>query len=59
MKSGFGIYDPTTIMNAQILNLAQREGWIKLGFYMVTFFYYLYCYSTKTVLGFVFISAKL
>ena len=37
-----GIYDPTSIMNAQTLNLAQREGWIKLGFYMITFFYYLY-----------------
>jgi hypothetical protein len=42
MRSGFGIYDPTTIMNAQILSSAQREGWIKLGFYMLTFFYYLY-----------------
>jgi len=42
MKSGFGIYDPTTIMNAQILNVAQREGWIKIAFYMITFFYYIY-----------------
>jgi hypothetical protein len=42
MRSGFGIYDPTTIMNAQILYSAQREGWVKLGFYMLTFFYYLY-----------------
>jgi len=42
VMSGLGIYDPTTIMNAQSLGLAQREGWIKLGFYMITFFYYLY-----------------
>jgi hypothetical protein len=42
VMSGLGIYDPTTIMNAQILSTAQREGWIKLGFYMITFFYYLY-----------------
>jgi hypothetical protein len=42
VMSGLGIYDPTNIMNAQILNSAQREGWIKLGFYMITFFYYLY-----------------
>jgi len=42
MKSGFGIYDPTTIMNVQILNVAQREGWIKIAFYMITFFYYIY-----------------
>ncbi|CAF1166224.1 unnamed protein product [Adineta ricciae] len=42
VMSGFGIYDPTSIMNAQTLNSLQREGWIKLGFYVITFFYYLY-----------------
>ncbi|CAF1196044.1 unnamed protein product [Adineta steineri] len=42
IMSGLGIYDPTSIMNAHTLNSAQREGWIKLGFYMITFFYYLY-----------------
>ncbi|CAF1240982.1 unnamed protein product [Adineta ricciae] len=42
VMSGFGIYDPTSIMNAQALNSLQREGWIKLGFYVITFFYYLY-----------------
>lgn len=26
VRSGFGIYDPTIIMNAQTLSLAQREG---------------------------------
>ena len=42
VMSGFGIYDPTSILNAQTLNSLQREGWIKLGFYVITFFYYLY-----------------
>jgi len=37
-----GLYDPTTIMNADILNYCMREGWCKLCFYLVTFFYYLY-----------------
>lgn len=49
LRSGFGIYDPTTIMNAQVLSLAQREGWIKLGFYMITFFYYLYCMISELI----------
>jgi protein cornichon len=46
---GFGIYDPTTIMNAQTLRLAQREGWIKLGFYIVTFCYYIYCMIAELI----------
>ncbi|KAL8564500.1 Protein cornichon 1 [Nucella lapillus] len=37
-----GLYDPTSIMNADELNRAQREGWVKMGFYLVSFFYYLY-----------------
>ncbi|XP_060576576.1 protein cornichon homolog 1-like [Ruditapes philippinarum] len=37
-----GLYDPTTIMNADQLNRAMREGWIKLAFYLISFFYYLY-----------------
>lgn len=37
-----GLYDPTTIMNADQLATAQREGWIKLAFYLLGFFYYLY-----------------
>ncbi|XP_025404709.1 protein cornichon-like [Sipha flava] len=39
---GFGLYDPTSIMNADKLNKYQREGWIKLAFYLFSFFYYLY-----------------
>jgi len=37
-----GLYDPTSIMNADTLNKCQREGWIKLAFYLLSFFYYLY-----------------
>ncbi|CAG2176885.1 unnamed protein product [Oppiella nova] len=42
IMSGPGLYDPTTIMNADQLSRAMREGWIKLGFYLLSFFYYLY-----------------
>lgn len=44
VMSGVGIYDPTSIMNADQLTLSQREGWIKLAFYLISFFYYLYGY---------------
>lgn len=37
-----GLYDPTTIMNSEQLSRATREGWAKLAFYLLTFFYYLY-----------------
>nr|CAG4635236.1 EOG090X0MX9 [Alona affinis] len=40
--SGFGLYDPTNIMNADVLSKCQREGWIKLAFYLLSFFFYLY-----------------
>ncbi|VVC25855.1 Hypothetical protein CINCED_3A016388 [Cinara cedri] len=42
LMSGFGLYDPTTIMHADKLNKYKREGWIKLGFYLFSFFYHLY-----------------
>ncbi|XP_060856817.1 protein cornichon-like [Metopolophium dirhodum] len=42
VMSGFGLYDPTSIMNADKLYKYQREGWIKLSFYLFSFFYYLY-----------------
>lgn len=44
VMSTVGIYDPTSIMNADQLTLCQREGWIKLAFYLISFFYYLYGY---------------
>lgn len=36
------MYDPVSVMNADILNYCQKESWCKLGFYLVSFFYYLY-----------------
>ncbi|XP_058802079.1 protein cornichon [Phymastichus coffea] len=42
VMSGPGLYDPTSIMNMNDLNKCQREGWIKLTFYLLCFFYYLY-----------------
>uniref|UniRef100_A0A914DAA8 Protein cornichon n=1 Tax=Acrobeloides nanus TaxID=290746 RepID=A0A914DAA8_9BILA len=42
VMSGPGIYDPTTIMNADQLSKSAKEGWVKLGFYLISFFYYLY-----------------
>ncbi|KAL3874877.1 hypothetical protein ACJMK2_037834 [Sinanodonta woodiana] len=42
VMSAPGLYDPTSIMNADELNRAQKEGWVKLAFYLISFFYYLY-----------------
>ncbi|XP_033105423.1 protein cornichon homolog 1-like [Anneissia japonica] len=42
VMSGPGLYDPTTIMNADNLSRCMKEGWIKLAFYLLSFFYYLY-----------------
>ncbi|XP_064602573.1 protein cornichon homolog 1-like [Liolophura sinensis] len=42
VMSGPGLYDPTSIMNADELSRAMREGWVKLAFYLISFFYYLY-----------------
>ena len=44
VMSGPGLYDPTSIMNADQLSKAMKEGWIKLAFYLLSFFYYLYRY---------------
>ncbi|CDW52044.1 DnaJ and RRM 1 and Cornichon domain containing pr otein [Trichuris trichiura] len=49
VMSSPGIYDPTTIMNADHLNRAIREGWAKLLFYIISFFYYLYCMISTLV----------
>jgi len=40
--TGPGLYDPTNIMNSDTLSKAMKEGWIKLGVYLLSFFYYLY-----------------
>ena len=51
VMSGPGLYDPTSIMDADTLNKCQREGWIKMAFYLLSFFYYLYgmIYSLITI----------
>ncbi|CAL8402166.1 unnamed protein product [Boreogadus saida] len=36
------MYDPVSVMNADILNYCQKEAWSKLAFYLLSFFYYLY-----------------
>ncbi|KXJ29873.1 protein cornichon homolog 1 [Exaiptasia diaphana] len=42
MMSSAGLYDPTEVMNASEMWRCQKEGWIKLAFYLISFFYYLY-----------------
>ncbi|KAH9406909.1 Protein cornichon 1 [Tyrophagus putrescentiae] len=42
VMSSPGLYDPTSIMNYDQLVKATREGWFKLAFYLLSFFYYLY-----------------
>ncbi|XP_048193406.1 protein cornichon homolog 3-like [Perognathus longimembris pacificus] len=36
-------YDPPMVMNADTLSYCQKEAWCKLAFYLLSFFYYLYC----------------
>ncbi|XP_036091302.1 protein cornichon homolog 3 isoform X2 [Rousettus aegyptiacus] len=36
-------YDPPVVMNADTLGYCQKEAWCKLAFYLLSFFYYLYC----------------
>uniref|UniRef100_A0A915DCN8 Cornichon n=1 Tax=Ditylenchus dipsaci TaxID=166011 RepID=A0A915DCN8_9BILA len=42
MMSELGIYDATKLLNRDQLQLVTREGWVKIGFYLLSFFYYLY-----------------
>jgi hypothetical protein len=46
MMSSAGLYDPTEVMNASEMWRCQKEGWIKLAFYLISFFYYLYRYDS-------------
>eukprot|EP00794_Sanderia_malayensis_P020463 gene20463-22479_t len=46
--SGPGIYDATEIMNTSELNRCQREGWVKLAFFLISFFIYLYRSKMKS-----------
>merc|ERR1711990_255425 len=42
VMSSPGLYDPAAIMNSSVLDKCQREGWAKLAFYLLSFFYYIY-----------------
>ncbi|VDM30555.1 unnamed protein product [Hydatigera taeniaeformis] len=44
VKSGIGLYHPTSILNSNELNRAMKEGWVKLAFYIMSFFGYLFGY---------------
>ncbi|XP_078464446.1 LOW QUALITY PROTEIN: protein cornichon homolog 3-like [Lampetra planeri] len=35
-------HDPGTATQAEVLAYCRREGWCKLGFYLLSYFYYLY-----------------
>merc|ERR1711964_133967 len=42
VMSGPGLYDPTTILHMDNIKRAQVEGWIKVAFYILSFFYFIY-----------------
>ncbi|XP_034935913.1 protein cornichon [Chelonus insularis] len=42
VMTGPGLYDATSILNTNNLTRCQQEGWVKLAFYLLSFFYYLY-----------------
>jgi len=42
MIRGPGIYDPTEVFNYNEMKKYSIETGVKLAFYMITFFYYLY-----------------
>ena len=42
VMSGPGLHGPTEVMNASEMSRCQKEGWIRLAFYLISFFYYLY-----------------
>ncbi|KAI3384001.1 hypothetical protein SNEBB_001791 [Seison nebaliae] len=41
---GWGIYDPSQIFEPALQATEQKTHWIKLVFYLFSFFYYLYCF---------------
>ncbi|XP_051901027.1 protein cornichon homolog 2 isoform X1 [Pristis pectinata] len=43
------LYDPASVMSAEILNYYQKESWCKLSFYLISFFYYLYSVTEDRV----------
>ena len=40
--SGPGLYDATEVMNRANTSLYMKEGFVKIGFYVVSFLVYLY-----------------
>ncbi|XP_024909445.1 protein cornichon homolog 3 isoform X2 [Cynoglossus semilaevis] len=44
------LYDPASVMNGDTLKFCLKEAWCKLSFFVLSFFYYLYCmiYSLVT-----------
>ncbi|XP_036405959.1 protein cornichon homolog 3 isoform X1 [Megalops cyprinoides] len=44
------LYDPASVMNGDTLKFCQKEAWCKMAFFVLSFFYYLYCmiYSLVT-----------
>eukprot|EP00064_Thunnus_orientalis_P007687 superscaffoldBa00000868_g7709 len=39
------LYDPASVMNGDTLKFCLKEAWCKLSFFVLSFFYYLYCSS--------------
>ncbi|TNN58865.1 Protein cornichon 3 [Liparis tanakae] len=37
------LYDPASVMNGDTLKFCMKEAWCKLSFFVLSFFYYLYC----------------
>ncbi|KAG7252153.1 hypothetical protein CRUP_035148 [Coryphaenoides rupestris] len=37
------LYDPASVMNGDTLKFCLKESWCKLSFFVLSFFYYLYC----------------
>ncbi len=40
--TGVGLYDPTEVLNRDQIVLFNREGFAKVGFYVLSFLVYLY-----------------
>ncbi|XP_067273938.1 protein cornichon homolog 3 isoform X1 [Pseudorasbora parva] len=42
------LYDPASVMNGDTLKFCQKEAWCKMSFFVLSFFYYLYCVLVVT-----------
>lgn len=47
--SGPGLYDATEVMNRANTSFYMKEGFIKIGFYVLSFLVYLYCMMVALV----------